>query len=101
MGGCAALMAANGVEAMQVLAKHHPCLVILDLLMPVMGGIEVLDAMRLDPSLAAVPVIISTSAPGRAPPGLPVIAKPIDVNAVWDWMRRTCRCRETPPVRFA
>jgi CheY-like chemotaxis protein len=99
MGGCSAIMARNGAEAMKILANRHPCLVILDLIMPVMSGIEVLDAMKRHPELKMLPVVISTSAPGRAPAGVPIIPKPIDLNTVWDWMRRTCRCtRPTPKV---
>ncbi len=92
MGGCSALEAANGKEALEVMAKHRPCLVILDLLMPVMTGNELLEIMRREPRLAEVPVVISTSAPDRAPPGVPIIRKPINIDIVVDWMRRTCKC---------
>jgi CheY-like chemotaxis protein len=96
MAGCSAIVASNGAEAMKMLADHHPCLIILDLLMPVMNGKEMLDAMKAQPELAAVPVVISTSAPSRAPQGIPIIPKPIDVNVVGEWMRRSCRCAESP-----
>jgi CheY-like chemotaxis protein len=92
LGGCSALVASNGAEALNILLRSRPCLVILDLLMPVMSGLELLDEMKKEPALAAVPVIVSTSAPNRVPAGVPVVPKPIDINLVWDWMRRTCRC---------
>jgi CheY-like chemotaxis protein len=92
MGGCSALVASNGAEALQILLERRPCLVILDLLMPVMSGSELLEEMKKDPALADVPVIISTSAPNRAPAGIPVVPKPIDINLIWDWMRRSCSC---------
>jgi two-component system response regulator CpxR len=98
MAGCSARSAANGAEALQMLAEGLPCLVILDLLMPVMSGQELLEAMRKEPSLAAVPVVISTSTPDRAPPGVPVIAKPIDINRVVHWMKRTCECAVELPA---
>jgi CheY-like chemotaxis protein len=98
MAGCSARGAANGVEALKMLADGLPCLVILDLLMPVMGGQELLEAMRRDPSLAAVPVVISTSAPDRAPPGVPVIPKPIDINRMVQWMKSTCDCAVQLPA---
>ena len=97
MAGCTALVAANGKEALKVMAEHRPCLVILDLLMPVMTGNELLDVMRQEPALAQVPVVISTSAPDRAPPGVPIIRKPVNIDAVVDWMRRTCRCAAPLP----
>jgi len=98
MAGCAALAAANGAEALKVLALHKPCLVILDLLMPVMTGQELLAAMRAKPALAEVPVVISTSAPDRAPAGVPIIPKPIDIAKVVEWMQRTCTCAVALPT---
>jgi CheY-like chemotaxis protein len=92
MGGCSAIAAANGAEALKVIAERRPCLVILDLLMPIMSGLELLEAIRKQPALATLPVVISTSAPSRAPPGVPVLAKPVDIRAVWDCMRQACSC---------
>jgi two-component system, chemotaxis family, chemotaxis protein CheY len=96
MTGCSALLAANGAEALRLLRDHRPCLIILDLIMPVMSGNDMLEVMKKDPALAALPVIISTSAPGRAPSGLPVVCKPVDINVVLDWIRRSCHCAGTP-----
>jgi CheY-like chemotaxis protein len=94
MAGCSAATAANGAEALKMLARGHPCLVIVDLLMPVMSGEEMIRAMRKEPSLAALPILVSTSAPGHAPPGFPVLTKPIDIDKLWTWLRRTCKCSE-------
>lgn len=91
MAGCSPIAAANGAEALALLRVRRPCLMILDVLMPVMTGTELLDAMEREPALA-VPVVVSTSAPGRVPPGVPVLQKPIDVSVLLDWMRRTCHC---------
>jgi CheY-like chemotaxis protein len=96
MIGCSAATARNGAEALDMLAVSRPCLVILDLLMPVMSGEEMIEAMRKDPSYSLLPVLISTSAPGQAPRGLPVLAKPIDIEKLWSWMRRTCTCLTAP-----
>jgi CheY-like chemotaxis protein len=92
MAGCSAIVARNGVEALEVLARHQPCLIILDLLMPVMGGEQMLEEMKKEPAIASLPVVISTSAPERAPRGIPVVPKPIDIEALWEIMRRTCHC---------
>ena len=97
MVGCSAMVASNGAEALKVLERHRPCLIILDLLMPIMSGNELLEAMKQQPALASVPVLISTSAPGRAPPGVPVVCKPIDIDVVCDWMRRSCTCATALP----
>ena len=77
---------------------RRPCLIILYLMMPVMNGETFLEQVKKEPALATVPVLISTSAPSRAPKGFPVIPKPIDIDVVWDWMRRTCRCAPRRPL---
>jgi CheY-like chemotaxis protein len=58
------LTAANGAEALQVLQANpaRPCLVLLDLMMPVLDGFQVLARMTADPRLATVPVVILTGA---------------------------------------
>jgi two-component system response regulator CpxR len=95
MAGCSAVTAANGSEGLEMIARHHPCLVIVDLAMPVMTGEEMIDAMRKEPSFANVAIVISTSAPSRAPRGVPVIPKPVDIRELWRVIRLACRCDPT------
>jgi len=90
--GCTARGAANGAEALELLKTLRPCLIILDLRMPVMNGHETWAALQQDPSLAHVPVVVSTSTPDDAPQGATVLPKPIDVDAAFSLMRRYCRC---------
>jgi response regulator RpfG family c-di-GMP phosphodiesterase len=98
MAGCRTLSAANGVEALALLEHHRPCLIVLDLLMPVMGGQEVLAVMRSRPELASLPVVVSTSAPHLAPRGVPILPKPIEIVTLWGWMKRTCHCAAAHPL---
>lgn len=100
MIGCTATGARNGADALGLLATERPCLVIVDLMMPVMTGEELLTLMRRDPSLSALDVVISTSAPHRAPQGVPVLPKPIDIDKLWSWMRRSCRCGRARAARL-
>jgi two-component system chemotaxis response regulator CheY len=51
--------AGNGAEALQLAAQNHPDLILLDLNMPVVGGIDTLK--RLQQHHADVPVIVVTS----------------------------------------
>ena len=57
------LYAENGAEAMRVMRENAQTLslVLLDLMMPVMDGYEVLKAMRADPVLHWIPVIVLTA----------------------------------------
>jgi CheY-like chemotaxis protein len=53
-----ALQAFDGEEALQILKKERPALIILDLIMPKVSGFEVLEAISIDPQLNRIPVII-------------------------------------------
>jgi CheY-like chemotaxis protein len=73
--------AANGREALTVLpGLSRPLAVILDIIMPVMSGVEVYSALQADPELATIPVVVSTSDPSRAPAGVILMRKPIDLE---------------------
>jgi CheY-like chemotaxis protein len=98
MGGCTATLAANGVEALQILASLRPCLIVIDLVMPVMNGVTLIEELRRQPALAQIPFVVATSAPERVPAGAPVLTKPIDMKALWGWMQRTCRCTSAAPL---
>jgi DNA-binding response OmpR family regulator len=50
--------AINGELARTLLAGNHCDLVITDLMMPIVGGIELIQGMRADPRLAKIPVIM-------------------------------------------
>jgi CheY-like chemotaxis protein len=52
--------AANGVEAMQYLEQQLPDLILLDVMMPKMNGIALLETMRANERLKHVPVIAIT-----------------------------------------
>ncbi|HAJ37055.1 MAG TPA: ATPase, partial [Chloroflexi bacterium] len=54
------LRAANGREALELLRQTSIDLMLLDLMMPDIDGFEVLEAMRTQPSLRDVPVIVVT-----------------------------------------
>lgn len=63
-------LASNGLDALMMLRGNHPedsslpnerRLVLLDLNMPKMGGIEFLQELRADPQLRATPVVVMTT----------------------------------------
>ncbi|MDO9422748.1 MAG: response regulator [Methylobacter sp.] len=54
----------NGEEALAYLrdpAREWPCLILLDLNMPVMNGIEFLQAVKVDSELKRIPVVVLTT----------------------------------------
>lgn len=62
---CEILEAANGVEGLAVAAKETPDLILLDVTMPVMDGVEMLTKLKSDPALKQIPVIMLTAEGGR------------------------------------
>jgi two-component system, chemotaxis family, chemotaxis protein CheY len=54
----AVLEAANGREALEIMRRKEPSVVVLDLMMPEVSGWEVLDERAGDPSLQSIPVIV-------------------------------------------
>lgn len=56
--GCEVIEATNGAEALDQLGKHEFTFVLLDLVMPVLNGVETLEAIRESESLTTLPVIV-------------------------------------------
>ena len=50
----------DGVVALEMARKHKPDVIILDIIMPKMNGVEVLRTLKADPELKAIPVFILT-----------------------------------------
>lgn len=55
------LKAENGKDGIQMAKEHMPDLVLLDIMMPQMDGIEVCDRMREDSTLSHIPIIFLTA----------------------------------------
>jgi twitching motility two-component system response regulator PilG len=58
--------ARNGAVALEMARRIRPDLVISDIKMPVMDGVELCSALRADPELAQVPVILLTQLEDQA-----------------------------------
>ena len=52
---------ATGAEAVAAVHQQRPDLILLDIMMPQMSGMEVLDRLRANPATAGVPVILVTA----------------------------------------
>jgi putative two-component system response regulator len=64
--GYTLLEAADGEEALALAARHRPDLVLLDIMMPKLDGLAVCRALRADPALAEIPIVLVTALDDRA-----------------------------------
>jgi signal transduction histidine kinase/CheY-like chemotaxis protein len=53
-------MAQNGAEGLRMAREFHPGIIVLDVMMPLMDGWEVLKALKADPVLEPIPVVMLT-----------------------------------------
>jgi len=59
--GYATLEAATGEDGLVLAGQHRPDLILMDIQLPGMSGIEALRALRADPATARIPVIAVTA----------------------------------------
>jgi CheY-like chemotaxis protein len=99
--GFHAVTAEDGLEGLHLLraVRHRspgvPCLVLLDLKMPRLGGHEFRRAQLGDPSVATVPVAVLSGAVdaeirARALGAVATVTKPVDVDTLMNVVRRYC-----------
>jgi two-component system cell cycle response regulator DivK len=82
----------DGKDAMDRLLSHRPDIVLLDLQLPSMSGMEILQRMRADEQLSTVPVVVIT-AYSHYSDSLPVepdllLLKPVDINQLSNLVQR-------------
>jgi CheY-like chemotaxis protein len=59
--GFAVESATNGQEALEALKRHRPDIIITDIQMPKMSGSELITAVKSEPTLAGIPIVIVAS----------------------------------------
>src|SRR5262245_7817010 len=74
--GYRVVTAADGIEALRILAAGLAGLAVLDVRMPKMSGLEVIERMRRSPNLRRIPVVVQTAFPDEAPAALAILPKP-------------------------
>ena len=95
------IAAEDGLEALHLLrtvrhrAPEIPCLILLDLKMPRLGGKEFRKAQLSDPTVASVPVAVMSGATdleerARALGAVATLPKPINCDVLLDVVRRYC-----------
>lgn len=58
-------LAANGQEGIEKTKRLKPTLILLDIMMPEMNGLEVLDELKADPDVQNIPVVVLTNLAGE------------------------------------
>ena len=71
-------VAENGAAGLQVARERIPDLVVTDVMMPVMDGIEFIRRLRGDPATADIPILAASGDPHLAGGADAVLAKPYD-----------------------
>lgn len=93
--------ASNGQEGLQALERlPRPCLILLDMMMPVMNGWEFLKALKESDVLATIPVVVVSAAGERARDSKAngFIKKPIDLDLLLELVKRYCPTPGTPAI---
>ncbi|MCX6169883.1 MAG: response regulator [Ignavibacteriales bacterium] len=92
---CEVFEADNGVNGLSALQKNLPDIILLDLMMPVMDGIETLDSIRANPAFKTIPVFVITAVGDREVIRnlcekniTDYLLKPIDVNETVERIQR-------------
>ncbi|MBV9609390.1 MAG: response regulator [Acidobacteria bacterium] len=75
--------ATNGLEALDLLESLRPCLIVTDLQMPKMTGVELIAALRSRSSTASIPIVVLTGSRAQqtAETFPHVVCKDIDIEA--------------------
>jgi CheY-like chemotaxis protein len=84
--------ASHGRQALEFLRSARgsklPDLVVLDIMMPLVDGHQVLDEMKSDPVLAEIPVVVLSAAVRERPAGAAAfLRKPIPLQKLFDTIR--------------
>ena len=86
--------APHGLEALAAMQVRRPCVVVLDMQMPVMSGWQFLTTHEADPDLADVPVICYTSAWDadeiRADLDIPCVSKSSAIETLTQQIASVC-----------
>lgn len=63
--GYEVIMAGNGEEGLEKAKTEKPTIILLDVMMPKMNGLQMLEKLKLDPVSKSIPVIMLTNLAGE------------------------------------
>ncbi|MEA2567983.1 MAG: hypothetical protein QOD49_3160 [Actinomycetota bacterium] len=94
MHGYEVMEANDGRAALDCLPRFRPQLVLTDLMMPVMDGVELIERLRADPETAELPIVAITADDSeqaerraRRAGAADFLAKPVDMPELLDRLR--------------
>ena len=103
--GFSVITAASGAEGLVCLrAAPQTRLVLLDLALPDMTGLDLVGTLKADPRLAEIPVLLVSGTPRARVDGLPMLVKPVspeDLLAAVRFHARPASAPPTPPDAFS
>ena len=85
-------VATNGAEALSMLRTLRPAMILLDIGMPEMSGLDVLERLQADPATSTIPVVSMTALSGSAAErqaalaagSVAILDKPFDLQELID-----------------
>ena len=103
--GYEVIQAENGKEGLLTASERHPDLILMDLALPEMDGVEATRRIHEVPKLSQIPIFVVSAyvteevkADARAAGCTEVFAKPIDVEALLKRIAETLSTRPAPPI---
>jgi len=89
--GYRVLAAADGEQGLRLIREHRPTFVLLDVMMPIMDGWDVLAILKADPELCAIPVLMLSMVDdehvGLALGAADYVSKPVDKHRLLEQIR--------------
>ena len=89
--------AADGKQGLEIIRRiKPPCLILLDVIMPLMNGEEFLVEINNDPALHMIPVVLVSAFPETAKKlvAKAFVQKPIDLDALLNAVHQHCVCQK-------
>ena len=85
-------VADDGVRGLEAIARSRPRLVLCDIMLPRLSGVEVVRQVLADPAgNPPAMIMMSAAAPPSLPSGVPFLAKPFNLDELLDLVGRTLR----------